>query len=124
MLVAVTGLVAACGGQGSEPDVDRGRDLYAENCQSCHGVAATGEGRAADVPVHADWGHTWHHADGQIVDIVLGGFTYPGRRMPSFEGTLEERDVEDILAYIKQGWTAEQRAAQEEVSRNWRELNE
>ena len=102
-----------------------GEQLYVQSCQSCHGDAATGAGRlTALIPAHGPSGHTWHHADGQLVDIVLGRFTYPGREMPSFAGTLSEEQVESIIAYIKVGWNEEMREYQAEVSRGWKELNQ
>jgi len=118
---------AACGGNGgaspspsSDPlQAQRGATLYAQNCQSCHGDAYSGQGRVSGVPVHGPSGHTWHHADGQLADIILGRLDYPGRRMPSFAATLTKSEVSDILAYFKPLWTPEQRDFQAEVSRNW-----
>jgi len=115
-------LVAACGEGGIIADaqtVKRGAELYQANCQVCHGDAATGRGRVGNAPPHGPTGHTWHHADGQLTDIILGRLYYPGRTMPSFEGKLTEEDVQAILAYFKTNWTASQRAFQEEVTRNW-----
>lgn len=119
--VVVLGLLTlalgACGG-GDAESPQPGAELYAESCQTCHGDPVTGEGRVSpENPAHGPGGHTWHHADGQLVDLVLGRFTYPGREMPSFAETLSDQDVIDILAYLKQGWTSEQREYQSEVSR-------
>ncbi|MBI2172546.1 MAG: cytochrome c [Chloroflexi bacterium] len=114
----------ACESNGSAPTLDsaevaRGRAIYAQSCQQCHGEAATGTGRVAEAPPHSNAGHTWHHADGQIVDIVLGRFQYPGRVMPTFAGQLTEAQVMDVLAYLKSNWGEEQRAFQSQVSQQW-----
>ena len=107
----------------SGPDnTEIGRSLYVESCQSCHGNAGTGAGSLPGVPVHGPTGHTWHHADGQIVAIVLGALEYSGRTMPSFMGVIDEDEVRQILDYLKTNWSSQQRSAQAEVSRNWEEL--
>lgn len=109
--------------------VQKGGILYQANCQSCHG-GATG-GSMMDIPPrHNQVGHTWHHPDCQLVDVVLNGSGEMGDmmrrmmpapagtpRMPSFRGTLAPEEVGAILAYIKTWWTPDQRAAQAEVTR-------
>jgi mono/diheme cytochrome c family protein len=39
--------------------------------------------------------------------------------MPSFGSDLTNEEIADILAYLKEGWTTEQRQVQAETSRNW-----
>ena len=116
--------VAACGtGEGAPPaGKDRGSAIYAKECQQCHGDAATGEGALPGNPIHGPDGHTWHHADGQLVDIVLGRLHYPGKTMPAFEGVLSKEDVLDVLAYLKTSWDPRQIEAQDQVSENWEQL--
>ncbi len=109
-------------GCGDTDRFDEGEALYSQYCQQCHGIASTGNGRLESVPVHGPTGHTWHHADGQIIGIVLGDLDYPGTTMPPFRGVLTEEEVRDVLAYIKSTWSAEQRSSQSEVSRNWERL--
>lgn len=106
--------------------VEMGAMLYQEHCVGCHGEAATGANAltgAPPAPVHGPSGHTWHHADGQIIEIVLGSYVYPNRQMPPFEGTLTADEVRAVLAYFKTLWTTEQRDFQREVSDNWERLN-
>lgn len=121
--LTLVGLAACGGGPGADlATVRRGAELYKANCQVCHGDAATGLGRVPEAPPHGPTGHTWHHADAQLIDIVLGRAYYPGRTMPSFEGKLTEEEVRAILAFFKTNWTPSQRAFQEEVNRNWQGL--
>ncbi len=81
-------------------------------------------------PRHNTNGHTWHHSDCQITQIVLNGSGEMGemmRRMmgaaegspamPAFKGTLTEQDIKAILSYIKTWWSKEQRDWQAEVTR-------
>ncbi len=120
-------LLAACSGsaqidqaQIELAQLERGHDIYDQSCQQCHGDAATGEGALPGAPVHNSAGHTWHHADSQLVDIVLGRLEYPGRTMPPFESSMTETDVMDVLAYIKIGLGHAQAEAQATVTTNSR----
>jgi len=106
-----------------------GQQLYETYCQSCHG-GATG-GTMMDMPPrHNANGHTWHHPDCQLVDIVMNGSGPMGDmmrsmmgtsedvpRMPQFKETLTEKEVREILAYIKTWWTPDQRRMQEQITR-------
>ncbi len=98
-------------------EVARGGELYDRHCAACHGGAEGGQ--ISDVPPpHNAEGHTWHHADCQLVDITLHGM--PPREgfpeMPAFEHQLTEDEVEAILAHIKTWWEPEQREHQAEVT--------
>jgi len=117
-------VMAACGsGKGAGDTQDAG-DLYARYCVACHGDAATGRGALMDVPVHSNAGHAWHHADGQLHDIIFGRLNVPGRKMPTYEGILTEAQVDSILSYLKSNWGPQERAHQEEVSRNWESIRD
>lgn len=133
-LVRIAGLLfaalalSACGiygqagtGTAFPPLVERGSVLYQQYCQSCHG-GATG-GNLKDIPPpHNANGHTWHHADQQIIDIIHNGFSFSlpeEQKMPAFKEKLAEDDAKAILAYIKTWWTEEQRRWQAEVTANW-----
>lgn len=108
-------LAAACGtGEGSSPR--SGFEIYAANCASCHGDVATGDGAIDGTPIHGPAGHTWHHPDGQLADIILGRNPFPGRTMPVFAGVLTDQDVESVLAYLKTGWDSHQVEVQQGIS--------
>lgn len=106
----------------------RGEQLYNAYCMSCHGGPAGG--RMMDIPPpHNANGHTWHHPDCQLTDIILNGSGAMGemmRRMmatsedapvmPAFRDTLAQEDAEAILIYIKTWWTPQQRAMQARVT--------
>ena len=115
-------LLAGCSASGNSTSIAAGRVGYEANCAKCHGDSATGEGVLPDTPVHGPEGHTWHHADGQLMEIILGTLNIPGRTMPSFEGILTEAEVIGILDYMKTGWYQDQVELQREVSANWEDL--
>ena len=114
-------LVSAPAADTTEPlasgDPRVGEALYNLQCLQCHG-GPQGDVRVQAAPPHNGAGHTWHHADGQLMEIILKGSKVVGI-MPPFEGTLSEQEITSILAYIKTWWSPEQRASQEEASRNW-----
>ncbi|MGH2544726.1 MAG: c-type cytochrome [Ardenticatenaceae bacterium] len=130
LLLVLAALLLACAEQRSEePEkqsalIEQGEALYDANCRSCHG-GATG-GQMMDIPPpHNSNGHTWHHADCQLKEIVLNGSGEMGEmmremmgaspdtpRMPAFKGQLTEKEVEAVLAYIKTLWAVEQRDVQ------------
>ena len=89
--------------------------LYAQRCQSCHGNLA-GNGNDGVAPLHNQLGHTFHHPDAQLVDVVLLGKP-PG--MPSFGDQLTEEEVEAILDYIKTSWSESDRAIQADISERY-----
>jgi len=116
-------VAAACGDPGFDPDPDvvtRGEQLYAASCVQCHG-GPTG-GQISDIPPrHNAEGHTWHHPDCLLTDIVLDGL--PPRQgasddeiMPAYRGELTDAEVDAILTYIKTWWTDEQRRSQAQVT--------
>jgi len=126
-LLVVALALSSCGrgsGQGrtsaSKAFVERGATLYQANCLVCHG-GATG-GNLKDIPPpHNANGHTWHHADQQLVEMTLNGITFSleEQKMPAFKDKLTEEDVQAILAYIKTWWTGEQREMQRKATENW-----
>jgi mono/diheme cytochrome c family protein len=107
---------------------ESGQQLYNTNCLSCHGGPAGGS--MSDMPPrHNANGHTWHHPDCQLIDIVLNGSGEMGemmRRMmgkpdtpsmPAFRDRLTEEEVRAILAYIRTWWTEDQRQTQAMITR-------
>jgi mono/diheme cytochrome c family protein len=106
-----------------------GKQLYGQQCGSCHGVKLEGQpnwmerkpdGKLA-APPHDSAGHTWHHSDGDLLVIVKKGmqpFAGPDYKtdMPRFEGILNDDQIGSILAYIKSTWPERVRKYQERVT--------
>lgn len=111
------------------PDLERGRELYATNCASCHGVNLEGqpdwksanEDGTYPAPPHDETGHTWHHGDTMLRDYIkrggqaalddMGVSFMSG--MPGFGDRLTDEDIEAVLDYIKSNWPEPIRAEQE-----------
>jgi len=106
-----------------------GRDVYAAHCASCHGAALEGQPnwreRKPDgmlpAPPHDPSGHTWHHADAQLLAMVRDGlapFAPPGYRseMPAFADVLSAREIAAVVAFIKSTWPADVRERQARIS--------
>ena len=106
----------------------RGFDVYVANCASCHG-GPTGGGMMDYPPRHNASGHTWHHPDCELKQIVRDGsneMTDMMRQMmaPSnaptmrpFKDRLSDEEIDAVLAFIKTMWTPEERDAQATVTR-------
>ncbi len=103
-----------------------GREVYLQTCAACHGPNS--EGQRPDVllrkdetgrfpaPPHNSAGHTWHHDDDHLIQIIREG----GMRdedfyeMPAFGNVLTDEEINAVLAFIKTLWTDAQRAVQQE----------
>ncbi len=84
----------------NEDSIQRGQEAYVKSCQICHGPQAHGKGMAAASlnPKPADLVKSLQsHSDGDIFWKVMKG-RLP---MPSFQGQLEDREVWDIINFIK-----------------------
>ena len=73
-------------------------------------------------PPHDQTGHTWHHSDKQLFDMVRDGTAAmmpPGYEtdMPAFKDKLSDADVWAVLSYIESTWPADIRAKQQRMSR-------
>lgn len=106
--------------------VAQGAEPYAQNCARCHGANLEGQPNwkvplpdgSLLAPPHDDSGHTWHHSDAVLRDIitrggqaVYGGADAPSN-MPAFGTTLSEADTAAILEFLKSRWGQEQREYQ------------
>ncbi|WP_431978975.1 c-type cytochrome [Shimia aestuarii] len=100
--------------------VERGAQVYADSCASCHGDRLEGEknwrqpgpdGRLP-APPHDPSGHTWHHPDMVLFRLTkygpeaLVGGDYESN-MPGFDGVLSDQEIVEVLAYIKSTWPEE-----------------
>ena len=116
--------------------VARGKVLYASHCAGCHG--AHGEGQAAAglpvgpgplAPPHDETGHTWQHPDFALIQVTKSGESTASCRkledgvMPKFQEALTDRDILDVLSYIKSKWPAETIKSQEAINRLYQSQN-
>ena len=85
--------------------ITAGRTLYNKNCRHCHGVRGRGDGPLAPSnPRPSDLTDaTWDHggSDGEIFAIIWNGAPAPKSEMKPTKGTLTERNVWDIVNYLR-----------------------
>lgn len=111
--------------------VNEGRKIYLLYCASCHGANAEGapNWRTPDVegnfpaPPHDDTGHTWHHSDKLLFEIIRDGFADPlkpdvPKRMQPFGDKLSDADIRAVIAYFKSLWSRVPREFQWRVTNN------
>ncbi|MBX3063337.1 MAG: cytochrome c [Anaerolineae bacterium] len=113
-----------------EQNLVLGKTVYDQNCASCHGP--NGEGKypnawkepdvngLLDAPPHNAEGHTWHHADGLLFDIVKNGHVATGfHPMPAFKDKLTDEEIWAVIAYMKTWWNSDQIEIQATMSANY-----
>ena len=100
----------------SELMIARGKIIYQNNCISCHQVNLVGvenwkdldeDGYRKSPPLNGT-GHTWHHDDATLHNIIKYGLAklvknYEGK-MLGFEDNLKDKDIDSVLSYIKSFW--------------------
>ncbi|MEX0797742.1 MAG: cytochrome c [Acidimicrobiia bacterium] len=104
--------------------VERGGELYQTNCASCHGTDLAGapdwktpnEDGSYPAPPHDSSGHTWHHSDRLLIEIIRDGSNAPQTRMPAFGDQLTDDDIEAILEFIKASWGPQEKDYQSQVT--------
>jgi mono/diheme cytochrome c family protein len=105
--------------------VARGKEIYQANCERCHGVNGVGaanwkvpdENLNFPPPPHNDEGHTWHHADRVLYQIIRDGIDKSvspdsERQMPAYGDSLSDAGIFALIAYFKSLWTQEHREFQ------------
>jgi len=111
--------------------VMQGKVIYANNCAACHGASLQGQPSWRErmpsgklpAPPHDKTGHTWHHPDAMLVDMVKNGLV-PGKTappgyvsdMPAYSDILSDQEIIAVLAYIKSSWPPKVLEAQKEVT--------
>lgn len=99
-----------------------GKRVYVTQCLRCHGASRQGnpnwrtrrpDGLLLPPPLDGS-GHSWHHPVAQLFETVKKGpaALVPGYRsiMPGFGGTLSDKEIRAVIAYIVSQWPAEIRA--------------
>ena len=85
--------------------INAGRNLYNKNCRHCHGLRAKGDGPLAPKnPKPADLTDAkWDHgsSDGEIFAVIWNGAPAPMSEMKPMKGTLTEKNVWEIVNYIR-----------------------
>jgi len=96
-----------------------GKIIYESYCVSCHQVNLIGAENWKDVdedghrkaPPLNGTGHTWHHDDATLHNIIKYGLAkivknYEGK-MIGFGDKINDKQIDSILSYIKSHWEDE-----------------
>lgn len=110
--------------------VTLGKTVYEDQCAECHGENLEGQpgwnrppaSGPRPAPPHNETGHTWHHGDQLIFEIVKHGpgmvagiENYDGG-MPGYSGALSDDEIWAVIAFIKSNWPETVRARQHAAS--------
>jgi mono/diheme cytochrome c family protein len=95
--------------------IRRGEAVYTANCVGCHGPngAATpdwrkpnAEGKYPPPPLDGT-AHAWHHSTEVLKKTILKGTPPEIGSMPAWEGKLTDRQIDDVIVWIKSLWPDE-----------------
>jgi mono/diheme cytochrome c family protein len=101
--------------------VDQGETLYLQYCASCHGGNLEGAPNwklslpdgSFPPPPQDSTGHTWHHSDTVLLNIIAeGGDPEFGGTMPSYGDILTEEEIASVLDFFKSKWGKNEREFQ------------
>lgn len=99
--------------------LQRGYQLFSQNCATCHGSHAEGapnwsqpdaSGKYPAPPLNGT-GHAWHHPQQALINTIKHGTTMLGGSMPAWQGKLSDQDIHDIIAWFQSQWPDELYAA-------------
>jgi mono/diheme cytochrome c family protein len=104
--------------------VGSGQQVYEQYCATCHGQE--GKGQPGDwrakrangmypPPPLDDTAHAWHHATPVLRRAIEEGSPPGVGDMPPWKGKLTDRQIDDVIVYIKSLWS-------DEVYRHWLEI--
>ena len=89
----------------TQASITAGRALYNKNCRHCHGLRGRGDGPLAPKDpkpanlTDAKWDHG--SSDGEIFAIIWNGAPAPKSEMKGMKGTLTEKNVWEIVNYLR-----------------------
>jgi len=116
-LVLINGSAMAAGNQRwySDAQVNRGAELFRQNCASCHGqnAEATPNWKQTDAngnyppPPLNGTAHAWHHNLDLLRKTVREGGAKLGGQMPGFAERLSAAEIDSVIAYFQAQWPDE-----------------
>ena len=87
----------------------RGEALYVDNCTGCH--MESGEGLAQAFPQLKGSSAVQAETPDTVIHVVLAGAKIPstkdnptGLAMPAFDWKLDDKEVADVVNYIRNAW--------------------
>jgi mono/diheme cytochrome c family protein len=100
---AISAVLASGQVTGQRPSSEEGQRIFKLNCVSCHGPGGRGDGAAAAQlnPKPADLTSPTTQVKDDAVLLEVIKFGRPGTAMPSWMSELDERDMRNVLAYLR-----------------------
>lgn len=119
-----------------DPDIlNEGARVYQTACASCHGInfegqenwRRPGEDGLLPAPPHDPSGHTWHHADFILFNVVKFGPGYNVEgyrsRMRAYEELLTDSEIRAVNSYIAAQWPENVQNRQRAINAQWEAAN-
>jgi len=106
----------------SEPptsaQIQQGKDLFIQNCASCHGAGAVGQDTKRPkggtdskgvyiAPALNGKGHAWHHSNDMLFNTVKNGSIAEESPMRAHKDRLSDDEIISIIHYFKSLWPQE-----------------
>ena len=83
-------------------DIASGKKVYVEKCLRCHGAGGKGDGPKAAALSKTALDYTDRKKMAQVTDAELKQVLLDGNPpMPAYKGRLSDKDVDDVIAYIR-----------------------
>ncbi len=97
----------------NKQQVKNGLKVYQKHCVGCHQPDAVGvkswrykdDNGVYPAPPLNGTAHTWHHPIDSLRQTILKGEKSKGGTMPGFAGKLNNRQVDEVLAWIQSHWS-------------------
>ncbi len=106
--------------------LERGKIVFQENCEVCHGQNAEGtvkewhkpdaQGQYPPPPLNGT-AHTWHHSIGALFHTIRNGTISVGGNMPARKGTLSDNEILSVIVWLTSLWP-------DEIYRAWMQQNQ
>lgn len=129
-------IIPSYGIRTDDPDIlAMGANVYEIACASCHGLNLEGQEnwrmRSDDgflpAPPHDQDGHTWHHPDFILFNVVKfgPGYNVEGYRskMRGYDGILSDAEIRAVNSYIAAQWPDNILKRQRAINADWEQAN-
>ncbi|WP_246540041.1 c-type cytochrome [sulfur-oxidizing endosymbiont of Gigantopelta aegis] len=87
--------------------IDKGADIFKNNCASCHGDNAQGTTPDNPAPALNGTAHAWHHPLKMLRQSVRNGSIPLGGTMPPFKDKLNADEIDASIAFFQSQWKDE-----------------
>ncbi len=97
----------------SDEQLQLGKQVFAQNCASCHGINAQGtfnwkkpgaDGSFPPPPLNGS-AHSWHHPLKLLMRTIDQGGVPLGGKMPGFKDKLSKEEKLAAIAYFQSKWS-------------------